>query len=287
MLFHGPPGTGKTSAILALARTLFGETNMKERVLELNASDERGLDVVRDKIKTFSKVSVSSFQPSCPPFKLVILDEADTMTADAQSALRRTMETHSVVTRFCLVCNYVSKVIAPLASRCAKFRFSALTSESMKERLLHICERENIIFENCRRSVLDAIVNSSRGDMRSAINLLQTVSQLPRVTPESIVEISGEVPERVFNQLWSTLTSQSQFEAVTNAVATYAGEGYSAGKVLSEIQRRVVQSGELADTDKAVVCLKLLETDRCLNDGADEELQLLDLCCVVQGIFTS
>ena len=221
--------------------------------------------------------------------KLVILDEADTMTADAQSALRRTMETHSVVTRFCLVCNYVSKIIAPLASRCAKFRFSALAHKSMKGRLLHICERENIIFENCSRSVLDAIVKSSRGDMRNAVNLLQTVSQQPRVTPESIAEISGEVPERVFDELWSAVTSQPQqpehFEAVTDAVSTFVGEGYSVGKVLPEIQRRVVHSGEIEDADKAVVCLALLEADRCLNDGADEELQLLNTCFVVQSAF--
>ncbi|CBN80473.1 EsV-1-182, RFC small subunit [Ectocarpus siliculosus] len=287
LLFHGPPGTGKTSTILALARTLLGEENMRERVLELNASDERGLDVVRDKIKTFCKMSISSFQPGCPPFKLVILDEADTMTADAQSALRRTMETQAVVTRFCLVCNYVSKIIAPLASRCAKFRFSTLTPESMKGRLLYICERENIIFENCSRGVLDAIVKSSRGDMRSAVNLLQTVSQQQhRVTPESVVEVAGEVPERAFDTLWSAVTSPSHlehFEDVVDAVSTFVGEGYPVGKVLSEIQSRVVQSGELENADKAVICLELMETDRCLNDGADEELQLLNICLVVQS----
>ncbi|CAM9400752.1 unnamed protein product, partial [Ectocarpus sp. 12 AP-2014] len=193
LLFHGPPGTGKTSTVLALARTLLGETNTRERVLELNASDERGLDVVRGKIKTFCKASLS-FQPNCPPIKLVILDEADTMTADAQSALRRTMETHSAGTRFCLVCNYVSKIIAPLTSRCAKFRFGPVTPASMKGRLLYICERENIHFENCssRERVLDAVVKSSRGDMRSAVNLLQTVSQLPGASPDSVVEISGD-----------------------------------------------------------------------------------------------
>lgn len=284
LLFHGPPGTGKTSTILALARTLFGDANLKERVLELNASDERGLDVVREKIKTFSKVSVSSFKTQCPPFKLVILDEADTMTADAQSALRRTMETHSVVTRFCLICNYVSKIIAPLASRCAKFRFSTLTPGSMKGRLLYICERENIIFQNCCRDVFDAVVKSSRGDMRSAVNLLQTVSQLPRVAPETVVEISGEVPDRVFNTLWSAVTTAPEFALVTGAVSTFVGEGHPVGKVLEEIQKKVVatSSATFSDGDKAVICQKLLEADRCLNDGSDEELQLLDVCCVVQ-----
>jgi replication factor C subunit 2/4 len=284
LLFHGPPGTGKTSTILALARTLLGESNLKERVLELNASDERGLDVVRDKIKTFSKVSVS-YQEDCPPFKLVILDEADTMTSDAQSALRRTMETHAAVTRFCLVCNYASKIIAPLVSRCAKFRFSPVSSESMKKRLLYICERERVIFENCSKSVLDAIVKSSGGDMRNAVNLLQTVSQMPRVTPESVVEIAGEVPDHVFHELWSAVTTGPKFESVTDAVRKFVGEGYSVGKVLPEIQSIVVRSSAIADTDKSLVCLKLLEADRCLNDGADEELQLLDVCCVVQGVF--
>lgn len=284
LLFHGPPGTGKTSTILALARTLLGESNLKERVLELNASDERGLDVVRDKIKTFSKVSVS-FQENCPPLKLVILDEADTMTSDAQSALRRTMETHAAVTRFCLVCNYASKIIAPLVSRCAKFRFSPVSSESMKKRLLYICERESVIFENCSKSVLDALVKSSRGDMRNAVNLLQTVSQLPRVTPDSILEIAGEVPHHVFDELWTAVTSTFKFEAVVDAVSIFVGEGYSVGKLLVEIQIRVVESVVLPDSGKAVVCLKLLEIDRCLNDGADEELQLLDLCCIVQDLL--
>lgn len=284
LLFHGPPGTGKTSTILALARTLFGETHLRERVLELNASDERGLDVVRDKIKTFSKVSVS-FHSDCPPIKIVILDEADTMTPYAQSALRRMMETHAAVTRFCLVCNYASKIIAPLASRCAKFRFSPLSPALMKGRLLHICENESVIFEDCSRSVLDAIVSSSGGDMRKSVNLLQTVSQMPgRVTPSTIVEISGEVPDRVLHHLWSALVvSTSNFAGMMGAVQEFIGEGFSVGKALSAFSKRVVHSSlTISDSSKSQICLKLMEADRRLNDGADEELQLLDVCCVVQ-----
>lgn len=281
LLFHGPPGTGKTSTILALARTLFGDDNVGDRVLELNASDERSLDVVRDKIKTFSRMSMST-RLACPPIKLVILDEADTMTADAQSALRRTMETHAAVTRFCLVCNYASKVIAPIASRCAKFRFGPLSAASMKSRLLHICERESVIFEGCSKGVLDAIVGCSGGDMRKAVNLLQTVSQLRVQTPACVVEIAGEIPGGAVDDLWSAVTLERTFQPVADAVSAFVAEGYSVGKILAKLLNRVVLS-RLRDSDKAAICAKLMQTDRCLNDGADEELQLLDLCCTINS----
>lgn len=280
LLFYGPPGTGKTSTILALARELYGPELMKSRVLELNASDDRGIDVIREKVKNFSRLAVSqntNGNSSCPPYKIVILDEADSMTNDAQTALRRTMEVSSKVTRFCLICNYVSRIIDPLTSRCAKFRFRSLEKDSMRTRLEEICKCENIPYTN---EALDELINVSEGDMRKSITYLQSASQLSRIegslTPNMVFELAGVIPNELVDQVikvWVNGNSNQKMEMANNIILS----GYSVSKLLLQINKRLVESIEYSSKIKCYMVKYLGKADKALVEGADEKLQLLGL----------
>ncbi|KAF2114922.1 P-loop containing nucleoside triphosphate hydrolase protein [Lophiotrema nucula] len=177
LLLYGPPGTGKTSTVLALARRIYGNKNMRQMVLELNASDDRGIDVVREQIKTFSSTKqIFSAAPkpgeasTLGTFKLIILDEADAMTATAQMALRRIMEKYTANTRFCIIANYTHKLSPALLSRCTRFRFSPLKDRDIRNLVMKVIDEENI---NIVPDAIDSLVTLSKGDMRRALNVLQ------------------------------------------------------------------------------------------------------------------
>ena len=276
MLFYGPPGTGKTSTILALAKELYGPEMFKTRVLELNASDERGISIVREKVKDFARMQLSNPPPHykdkypCPPYKIIILDEADSMTQDAQSALRRTMETYSKITRFCLICNYVTRIIDPLASRCSKFRFKTLDQGNAKKRLEGIADNENVALEE---DAVDTLIRCSEGDLRKAITFFQSAARLvgavkapysktngpakkrrieesddedsmdvdgdnTMVTVISIEEIAGVIPSNVVNDLIQAMQPRSKgavYEAVAKVVTDMVADGWSATQVLTQV----------------------------------------------------
>lgn len=280
LLFYGPPGTGKTSTILAAARELFGQDMFRSRVLELNSSDERGIDVIRNKVKTFSQLTASAFRPDgkpCPPFKIVVLDEADSMTKAAQAALRRTMEKESKTTRFCLICNYVSRIIEPITSRCAKFRFKPLAQDILIQRLKTICEKEVVVYEE---EALQKLMVISEGDLRRAITLLQSVSRLKgeeMITKQDILEVGGVIPEEVISQLFEVCHSDS-YEKLDKNLKEIVCEGHSGMQILFQIHDLLMTTEELNDQQKSVIAEKIAIVDKCLMDGADEYLQLMDLC---------
>src|SRR4030042_1920400 len=179
MLFAGPAGSGKTTCAIALARGLYGE-QWRDNLIELNASDERGIDIVRGKIKDFARAASIGIAD----FKIIFLDEADSLTSDAQAALRRTMERYTQTCRFFLSCNYSSKIIEPIQSRCAVFRFKPIKNDDVKKRLSFIAEQEKVGVDN---NSLDAICNLSNGDIRKTINFLQTAATITEKIDEKVI----------------------------------------------------------------------------------------------------
>ncbi|KAI1501742.1 replication factor C subunit 2 [Biscogniauxia marginata] len=316
MLFYGPPGTGKTSTILALAKELYGPEMIKSRVLELNASDERGISIVREKVKDFARMQLTNPPPGyknrypCPPFKIIILDEADSMTQDAQSALRRTMETYSKITRFCLICNYVTRIIDPLASRCSKFRFKSLDQGNAKKRLEEIAEKEGVGLED---GAVEALIKCSEGDLRKAITFLQSAARLvgaveksddhddgadkmdmdeaPATTTVSVKiveEIAGVIPDRTIEKLQKAMQPKSAgatYQAIAKVVEEMVADGWSAGQVLTQLYQAVIHDEVIPDIAKNKITLVFSEVDKRLVDGADEHLSILDLALRISNIL--
>lgn len=284
LLFYGPPGTGKTTSALAIVRQLFGPELCKARVLELNASDERGIAVVRDKIKNFAATTVGQAVPGypCPSFKVIILDEADSMTGDAQNALRRTMETYSKVTRFIFICNYVSRIIEPLASRCAKFRFKPLQGEVITDRIMHICQNEGV---EIAPGTISTLAGVSGGDMRKAITTLQSAVRLrgSPVVPQTIIDVAGAVPEEAATRL--LVACREPFSQVQESVKDLIASGYPAQEVLLRLQEAVLKDTSIPENARGRILLKLAEADKDLSDGSDEMLQLLAVAAHTQDVL--
>ncbi|OJD15092.1 hypothetical protein AJ78_04609 [Emergomyces pasteurianus Ep9510] len=322
MLFYGPPGTGKTSTILALAKSLFGPQLYRSRILELNASDERGISIVREKIKDFARMQLSHPPASdsayreqypCPPFKIIILDEADSMTQDAQSALRRTMERYSRITRFCLVCNYVTRIIDPLASRCSKFRFKALDGAAAGGRLEEIARTEKLRLDD---GCIETLIRCSEGDLRRAITYLQSAARLVGsktsskpagkdkggdeemtdvgdgedgiITVRTIEEIAGVVPDDIVNRLIKALQpkkGRSSYEDVSKVVTDIVAEGWSASQMLTQLYQIIVFDDSIPDIHKNSIVMVFSEFDKRLIDGADEHLTILDMALRISEIL--
>jgi len=279
--------THNTTTILALAHELFGEIKYKERILELNASDERGISVVRNEIITFSRTVVGTADPNypCPPFKILILDEADAMTSDAQSALRKVMEETSMITRFCIICNYVDKIIEPIASRCMKFKFQSISDETMTQRLKHISKKEMMLLDDC---VYDTITKLVDGDLRRGIMLLQNIKYIykvvPRVTPNDICDLDGRAPDELVATLLVKCRSVNNKEIIQVAKDCYA-LGYPVKGLCEQFGILIIHDKTIDDTKKIKLSKELTSSYEQLGNGASELLQLIKVLLYINTLL--
>lgn len=270
LLFVGPPGTGKTTAALALAHDLYGE-EWRKYVLELNASDERGITVIRSKVKEFARSKVFGEIP----FKIVILDEADNMTADAQQALRRIMEMYVETTRFILIANYPSKIIDPIQSRCASFRFIPLRKDDVIYRLKWICAQEKVV---CYDDGLEAIYEISEGDMRKAINILQAAATLGEVTISNVYKVVGLAHPKEIREIIQLALSGKFIEARDKLRELMISYGLSGNDVLKQMHREIFSADlKIPEDIRVTLADHVGEIQFRIIEGADDEIQLTAL----------
>jgi replication factor C subunit 2/4 len=271
-LFFGPSGCGKTSTILALTRELFTDEYFNERVIELNASDERGIKVVRDKIKRYAQNSVNT-KKDIPNFKVIILDEADSMTSESQYALRKIMEDYSNVTRFCIICNYHQKIIEPIVSRCSLLRFKPINNKKILEKLKDICKYQNI---NGSENNLNKIIKICRGDLRKSINFLQRCYKNNDIINEDIINnISGIIPESKIDIFIKNCLLKNT-NLINNLIEDFYNNSYSLTNQVNYMIKKIINY-DIEDTKKSQIILKLLDIDYNLNNGCDEYIQYYNL----------
>jgi replication factor C subunit 2/4 len=298
LLFYGQPGTGKTTTALAICKHIFSSNPIhatyydkikKERILELNASDERGIKIVREKIKIFASQALNKYE-GLPYFKIIILDEADVMTNDSQFALRRIMEQYSHITRFILICNYVTKIISPLSSRCSKYRFNPINLSFMRNIIENILIKENIQYNGIDQ-INQNIFNFSNGDLRKAITLLQRSAYVSRLNNcefngDLIEETASLIPNVLVTELYEILVNKlDDYKILTSKIIFILNNGYSSCDLLEGLTKKIFNDNTISDKTKAKIFLEMSHISNLLADGSSEYIQILYLCSYINNII--
>ncbi|KAK1442667.1 DNA polymerase III gamma-tau like subunit [Babesia gibsoni] len=285
LLFHGPPGTGKTSTIMAISKYLYG-SHKNSYVMELNASDERGIDTVREHMKTFaettnsfSTAAVGSESGPRTNLKLIILDEADQMTTAAQNSLRRVMEIYSNNVRFCLICNFMNRIIAPIQSRCTGFRFPPLKMELVKRRTAEIARMEGMELSDC---ALDTLARVGQGDMRRVLNCLQVTAMSLADAPSKVIDsdviltVASLPKPSEIDDLLQTMMQCPFKESVERANYLHQVQGYSVEDMLLSIYQKILK----IDWPNVVIIqlmIRLAAIEESLSAGANSYIQIATL----------
>ncbi|CRH01292.1 replication factor C3, putative [Plasmodium relictum] len=272
LLLHGPPGTGKTSTILAVCKELYGDSR-SSFVLELNASDDRGINVIRDQIKTFAESKNHYNTCEKTTLKLIILDEADHMTFPAQNAMRRIMENYAKNVRFCLLCNYVNKITPAIQSRCTAFRFSPLKKEYMMNKALDIAKSENV---NVTKEGLESLIRVGHGDMRRILNCLQVVSLSHKnlTIDENIILSTLDIPlPNEIKQILEHFTKSSIKESYEFVSKLQYNKGYSIKDIMKCLYDMVI-TYDFPDSAFCLLLKNLGEIEERCSSGASEQITL-------------
>ncbi len=266
LLFAGPAGTGKTTSAMAIAKELFKE-NWQNNFLEMNASDERGINTIRTKVKDFARTKAIGDVP----FKVILLDEADSLTSEAQHALRRTMENYTRTCRFILDCNYSSKILLPIQSRCAVFRFKPIPKEEIKKYIEKIIKNENL---NMSESAIDAVYDSSNGDLRKVTNILQSCAALgEEISEENVYSVAGLAKPKEIIKILEKAVEGDIIEAKKIMFETMLDNGLSGIDVIKLISKNVWDLN-IDNKRKIELIDKIGEYEFRIIEGSDEYLQI-------------